>query len=619
MSQYPQYTIPSELVHLGVGQPSPNILPLQGIRDATANRLGFTDPWLLQYGDIPGYTNLRKTLAEWLNKQEGYKTPIDPSTLFITNGNTGALTLICTFFTSTGDVVYAEEPSYFLALSTFKDFRLKVEVIKTDAHGLDVDFLEAKLKATPQHLRPKFIYIIPAYNNPCGVTLTHERRIKLVELSETYNFLIVADEVYQLLGFDDSNPLQHMYSYDKKGTVMSCGSFSKILAPALRLGWIQASPTLLQKFTKSGQLDSSGALNPFVSAIVHSAIELGIQQSHLTTVRAALKAGCHRLCEKLKEHLPDYVHFTQPIGGYFVWMRMPDNFDAEQLLPLAREKHKVAFQPGIRFSAVGALKNYLRASFSYYDQDKLEEGAKRLGAAIREYAEVVSKSPAPTPSTPAKPAPLRVAVHGSTGKLGSLIVKQLQTGKYDAAFAGPVGRTGDVPECDVVVDVSVPEGTKSLIARMKGQPLVVGTTGDLPTQELTEYAKKAPVTIYPNFSVGVPLMLHLLQETKKAIPSDWNIEIIEAHHTAKRDAPSGTAKRLYTTLTDNTITNTTPSTIPIHSMRVGDTVGEHSVWFAGVGERMEIKHVATQRDVFAVGAVRAAVETKKMQPGLYHK
>jgi 2-aminoadipate transaminase len=613
VSQYPQYTIPHELVHLGVGQPNISMLPLQGVREAAAHRLAFDDPLLLQYGDIPGYANLRKTLAQFLNNQAEYSTPIDPETLFVTNGITGALTLICTFYTSTGDIVYAEEPSYFLALNTFKDFRLKVDVIKTDANGLDVDALEEKLKNTPTHLRPKFIYTIPAYNNPCGVTLSHDRRLKLVALSEQYNFLVVADEVYQLLGFGNNKPLQHMYSYDKKGTVMSLGSFSKILAPGLRLGWIQASPSLLQKFTKSGQLDSGGALNPVISAIVHSAIELGIQQSHLVSIRKTLKEGCDTLCRQLREVLPSYVEWTQPHGGYFIWLKFPENWDGEGLLALAREKHKVAFQPGIRFSAVGGARNCIRLSFSYYFADRLEDGAKRLGAAIKEYATVVANAP-PTPVEPAKPAALRVAVHGATGKLGSLIVKQLESNKYNAVYAGSVGRTGEVPACDVVVDVSVPEGTRNLIPRLAAQAMVVGTTGDLPLKELIEYSKKAPVSIYPNFSVGVPLVLHLLQETKKAVPSDWSIEVVEAHHTAKRDAPSGTAKRLLSVLQDAV----TP-TVPTHSLRLGDTIGEHTVYFAGTGERLEIKHVATQRDVFAIGAVRAAQWTRAQPPALYQK
>jgi 2-aminoadipate transaminase len=190
MSQYPQYTVPEELVNLGVGQPGVSMLPLAGVREAAAHRFSFDDPMLLQYGDIPGYTSFRKALAEFLNLQDGYSTPIDYKSLFITNGITGALTLMCTFFTSTGDWVWAEEPTYFLALNTFRDFRLQVDVLPTDADGLDTDYLEQKLNDTPASMRPKFIYTIPANSNPSGVTMSEPRRRKLVELSERFQFLI---------------------------------------------------------------------------------------------------------------------------------------------------------------------------------------------------------------------------------------------------------------------------------------------------------------------------------------------------------------------------------------------------------------------------------------------
>jgi len=148
-------------------------------------------------------------------------------------------------------VVYAEDPSYFLAINTFKDFNLNTDSLPTDEHGLDVDFLEKKLRAAPPALWPKFVYTIPTFNNPAGVTLPHDRRKKLVALSEEFGFLVVADEVYQLLAFGDSKIPKHMFSYDRKGTVISLGSFSKILAPALRVGWLQASPSVLKKIANS--------------------------------------------------------------------------------------------------------------------------------------------------------------------------------------------------------------------------------------------------------------------------------------------------------------------------------------------------------------------------------
>lgn len=193
----------------------------------------------------------------------------------------------------------------------------------------------------------------------------------------------------------------------------------------------------------------------------------------------------------------------------------------------------------------------------------------------------------------------RVAVHGATGRLGRLIVAE--AGDH---FAGPVGRSGPVPDCDVVIDVSTPDGLRGLLPRLSGQPLLVGTTGDLP--DLSAYAARAPVAVVPNFSDGVPVLLDLLREAVARLPG-WQIEVVEAHHAAKRDAPSGTAKRLVTAIGRE---------VPTHSLRAGDTIGEHTVWLAGPGERLELKHVATRREVFALGALRWAERLVGQPPGL---
>lgn len=193
----------------------------------------------------------------------------------------------------------------------------------------------------------------------------------------------------------------------------------------------------------------------------------------------------------------------------------------------------------------------------------------------------------------------RIAVCGATGRLGRLIVAEV-----GAAFAGAVGREGPVPDCDVVIDVSTPEGLRGLLPRLGGQALVVGTTGELP--DLTDYASRAPVAVVPNFSAGVPVMLDLLREAVARLPG-WQIEVVEAHHAAKRDAPSGTAKRLVEAI---------GAPVPTHSLRLGDVIGEHTVWLAGPGERIEIKHVATRREVFAIGAVRWAKQMAGAGPGL---
>ena len=201
---------------------------------------------------------------------------------------------------------------------------------------------------------------------------------------------------------------------------------------------------------------------------------------------------------------------------------------------------------------------------------------------------------------------MRIAVHGASGRLGQLIMTEAQ------GTAVPIGRDAAVPRCDVVIDVTSAEGLAALLPRLSGQPLVVGTTGALPVQDLAAYAVQAPVAIVPNFSAGVPLLIDLIQDAIAAMPPEWDVEIIESHHNQKKDAPSGTARRLARAVTD--AGGPLP---PMHSLRAGDTVGEHTIWLSGPGERLELKHVATRRAVFAIGALRWAKRILDLPPGLH--
>lgn len=202
---------------------------------------------------------------------------------------------------------------------------------------------------------------------------------------------------------------------------------------------------------------------------------------------------------------------------------------------------------------------------------------------------------------------MRIAVHGASGRLGRLIMAEAG----DSAV--PIPRGGPVPDCDVVIDVTSPSGLAALLPRLSGQPLVIGTTGDLPEEALASYGQRAAVAIVPNFSVGVLLLTDLVRRAAAALPPGWDIEIVEAHHNQKQDAPSGTAKRLA-----RAVAEATGSTPPSHSLRVGDTFGEHTVWLCGPGERLELKHVATRREVFAIGALRWAAAVLSAPPGVRH-
>ena len=372
-----QVDMPPGLIDLGSGQPGPGLLPLALMEQAAAHRLGQGDASLLAYGYEQGNGYFRMALAKFLSMQ--YGMPVDERQLFVTAGASLGLHLICALFSRPGDIIFVEEPTYFLALRIFADHGLQVMRLPMDENGLIIEALEEKLAVH----KPVFVYTIPSFHNPASLTLPAARREKLVRLSREHEFLIVADEVYHLLSYGDVLPPPLGCSAGD-GTVLSLGSFSKILAPGLRLGWIQAAPVLLQRFVKSGLLDSGGGLNPFTSALVCSAIELGLQQQHLEHLKKVYAHRMIRLGAALREYLPASVHFKPPQGGFFIWLRFARGVDTEKLLAAVRP-YDVAFQPGANFSSGQGVNHCARLGISYFEADQLEEGAKRLALALKNY------------------------------------------------------------------------------------------------------------------------------------------------------------------------------------------------------------------------------------------
>ncbi len=363
-----------DVIDFGLGHPGPDLLPLGLLAHAAATRLQGDDSSLLQYGHEQGDGYFRQALAAFLTRH--YAAPVDMDELFVAGGASQALDLICTLYTQPGDVVFVEEPTYFLALRIFADHRLRTVPIATDGDGL---IPAALADALAQH-RPSLLYTIPSFQNPSGVTLSLPRRQQLVALAQEHNFLIVADEVYHLLSYGAAPP-PPLATYAATGHVLALGSFSKILAPGLRLGWVQAAPQHIQRLVNSGLLDSGGGLNPFTSGIVRVALEEGWQDAHLTHVRQVYGRRANALTAALRAQLGELVSFTAPDGGYFHWLTLPEQYDGEALFRQAAA-YKVGFRPGARFSATGQLQHCLRLSFAHYDEAQLAEGVGRLAALL---------------------------------------------------------------------------------------------------------------------------------------------------------------------------------------------------------------------------------------------
>lgn len=353
-----------------------DILPLDIMRRAAEHRLTQGDTRILNYGHASGDGRFMLHLADFLTR--GYGCSVTADSLFLTASASQALNMICTQFTEPGDTIFVEEPTYFLALYIFADHNLNVVSIPVDEQGLQIDAVEEALK---QH-QPRFVYTIPSFHNPTSVNLSQERRERLIALSQEHGFLIAADEVYQLLHYT-AEPPPPFAAYIDSGTVISIGTFSKILAPGLRLGWLQAAPAILDKFTAFGVIESGGSLNHFTSSIVHSVLELGLQDEYLAFLKQTYQGRIAVMDAALHAELSDSLTWAKPDGGFFFWLKLPDGVDAVALREVARQ-HKTGFQPGSAFSSQAQLRDHIRLSFAFYNEAKITAGIGRLARALEQ-------------------------------------------------------------------------------------------------------------------------------------------------------------------------------------------------------------------------------------------
>lgn len=388
MSIYGQYDVPISdiMVNLGVGQPRSSFLPLDLIKRGMQNICDTEHDYaVLQYGCKSGYSTFKQLLSNFISKQ--INDNVDANNLFITNGVTGAISLICSVFGNAnndkkGTVMIIEDPTYFLALNIFKDYKYNIQTVTIN--DTYVDQIKTILEKYPTSEYNVMLYTIPTFQNPTNYTMPDHIRKELVELTNIHkDFLIIADEVYQFLYFDPANkPPKPLYYYG--GNVLSIGSFSKILCPALRLGWIQANDTLISKLDNCGIMESGGALNPIGCRIVESLLKTNDLDEYLNSCRNYLKIHAETMYNELKATLSEHCEFSQPLGGYFVWIKMKDpRINTKNMLDLAI-KNKVRYHFGEKFSIANDANRYLRLSFSWYDVNGIIKGIQRLKQTIEE-------------------------------------------------------------------------------------------------------------------------------------------------------------------------------------------------------------------------------------------
>ncbi|MFN8079588.1 MAG: PLP-dependent aminotransferase family protein [Kineosporiaceae bacterium] len=392
------------VIDLGIGQPQDALLPVEEFRRALA--AAPVPAYQLQYGIERGDGALRVALADALSPR--YGAAIDPELMIISNGNSQAIDWCCAALTRPGDVVLVEDPTYFLARNIFADHGLRVVGLPMDDDGLLPDALAAALTAH----RPAFVYTVPTYANPTGITTSAARRAEIVQLIARHGSLLVADEVYHLLSYGEAPPPSYGAWLDS-GVVVCLGTFSKILAPGLRLGWVQAAEPTLARLEGYGTLVSGGGLNPFAAPIVTAMLQDGSALTYLDRLRTVYAARVATLDAALHDAFgsggsgdstgsgrsgsstaPDGsggdggaggsagpVSWRTPDGGYFFWMRFPADVDTAAVRPLAVARG-AAFQPGAKFSTDGGFRHCLRLSFAYYGEDDLVRAVHALADAF---------------------------------------------------------------------------------------------------------------------------------------------------------------------------------------------------------------------------------------------
>jgi 2-aminoadipate transaminase len=380
-------TAQPDVISLAGGLPAPELFPIDEYRRAFEWVLESDGAQALQYGPSEGYRPLRTLLSERLTRV-GVTCSSDD--VLITNGSQQALDLMGKMFLNPGDAVLVEKPTYLGALQAFNQYQATYAVVPMDDDGMCVDEVERVLsRQRPSGQRIKFIYALPNFQNPTGRTMSLERRRHLVELANHYGIPIVEDDPYGELRYE-GEPLPTLKALDTHGSVMYLGTFSKILAPGFRLGWIVAGPEAMEALLH-GKQPSDLHTGMAQQMATYEVAKNGFVDSHVENIKAFYKERRDVMLDAIEEHFPPAADYTRPGGGLFVWAELPLHVDTRELLVDAI-KEKVAFVPGQGFHPDSSGTNTMRLNFSNVPPEQLREGIRRLGHAIRRRLGVDSAS-----------------------------------------------------------------------------------------------------------------------------------------------------------------------------------------------------------------------------------
>ncbi len=374
-----QNTIP-----LMFGHPDPETLLTPELHNSMLHVINSPHAYTtLQYGAGEGPQGLINFLVEKINREQGLS--LQPGNLMVIAGSTHGVDMLARLYARPGRVVLVEAPTYVDAIRVFRDHHVELCSIPMDEHGLIPSELEKQLvRLHSSGTFPRMLYTIPTFHNPTGSTLSEARRIEIIRIAQHYGLLIVEDDVYRDLSFEGAAPAS-FYALANGQQVFSIGSFSKTLAPGLRLGWLVGSEESIQYCVNCGTTQMGGGANPFVAHMVAEYCQSGSLEKHILQLRSLYKMRCDVALAALGQYMPSDVKWTCPAGGFFIWLSLPVNV-------FAQEVKRLALQEGVLVSAgegffvnPGDGEHNLRLAYSCAKPEEIEAG-------IRILAQVIEKS-----------------------------------------------------------------------------------------------------------------------------------------------------------------------------------------------------------------------------------
>lgn len=368
-----------DIISFAGGLPAPETFPVKDLTDISCKVLQEKGALALQYGPTEGEGPLREEIAKLMHHE---KATVKPENILVTAGSQQGLDIISKIFLDPKDVAIVELPSYIGGLQAFTSYRAKMIGIPQDDQGLRTDILAQTLeKLSRKKKTAKFIYVVPDFQNPSGVTLSLERRKKLLQLAHDHGIPIIEDSPYRELRYSGET-VPAIYSLDTRDQVIVLRTFSKILCPGLRLAWIMAPQEWMDRMVIAKQ--SMDLCSPTYTQLIASEyLARGLLSKQIENIRTLYGKKLKTMLKALKDNMPKGVKWTKPEGGLFLWVKLPPKMSANELFPKAIE-NKVAYVVGSAFHCNGKGQNTMRLNFSFPSEQQINEGIQRLAKMIRE-------------------------------------------------------------------------------------------------------------------------------------------------------------------------------------------------------------------------------------------